>query len=220
MLQYILNRQTEGKTTTVRDLTKKFKVTVQRVLETLEIGWDGYAVELSEDWENANGSTSVSLEETGTPADEDTGWEEEATEEEEETPTYVAEEDIAKIEPVLDVNWVPGDRYDHTPGAYYPNYTAEEAAKLYPDGWLSLPELLGSEVRARFPEITDSRIIKGFGGNRNQFPLHSPIWALFTINGKPKRYISKLVLTQLEELRTPARELKVKAPKAKKASAE
>jgi len=77
-----------------------------------------------------------------------------------------------------------------------PKYTEEEAKKFYPNGYISVAEVV---AKAKEMGIPPGRIVKAFGGDGGFAPTFNPNWGYFTIGRS--RYLDIRVLEDLETIK-------------------
>ncbi len=77
-----------------------------------------------------------------------------------------------------------------------PQHTESSAKEAYPEGYISVGELVAI---ARSKGISVARVVRAIGGDRGLEPTHSENWNQFLIDRK--RYVSRKALAELEEVR-------------------
>jgi hypothetical protein len=208
MLEYILQCQENGEEPTIRDIAKKLKLSQKAVIEQLGEGFDGYDVYMSEEPDEANGDTTVTLEALDY-GDEDV--EDEDVEDEEVvfhshgTYTGLDREDMEDHLPspdemmeVLEPDKTKRKSKSITdiPANAYLNLTQEEADAKFPDR-IRMPEVGKLVLQSGIPI---SRLVKAFGGDKMRWEPLNEHFRPFTIDGKKTRWLPGSVVDHLDEL--------------------
>ena len=186
MLQLMLEMQTEGKTVTLGALAKASGKSVSEVWDELEKGFEGYTIEGLDG--GATKATQVVLYRLTEEGEESEATETPETSEDAEPDAVAADEAEAPTRKA---------RGAFEPGIY-PNFaTAEMADADNPDGYMSVADVHRYCLEHNIPV---SRMVKAMGGDKLKFQPRSSFWTPFTIAGGAKRYLSKQVLTDLENI--------------------
>lgn len=189
ILNFVIDRQNASKTTSVQQVMKKFELPFDDVVEHLS-EFPGYTIQFSEDPITAKAKIDVYAAE-----------EPEVEPEAEEVTEEAVQPEIADAPEASDAKPTPKPRKKPGKEQVYPNYTADEAAALSPDGYTTLKDLYSAFRAAGVPP---SRMIKAMGGDRLAAPPLAEYWTPFTIDGKKLRYLPKQTEQDIERFRDTA----------------